>query len=147
MKYLRVRSSACLMGLVIGTMVSWVPAAAKSQVNGPCVDTASSSSRNYKSNYEALVALTDSASVARRNRTGIPTLAPSQVRLIADTTVCRAASVAFDAELQTQRPSEPVIVLELGTKRLVVKELGNGARALNMMFDTGFTTLLNMFWL
>jgi hypothetical protein len=55
--------------------------------------------------------------------------------------------VAFDAQLQTPHPSEPVIVLELGTKRLVVKDLGNATRGLNMLFNAGFTTLLNMFWL
>jgi hypothetical protein len=147
MKYLNVWTYGILVGLAVTTIVALCPTAAMAQANGPCKDSTSSASRNYKGNYEALVSLTDPASVERRNRTGIPTLTPSQVRLVADTTICRAASVAYDAQLLTQRPSEPVIVLELGTKRLVVKDLGNGARGLNMMFNTGFTALLNMFWL
>ena len=138
---------AMRIGLPFATIVTLSPMAARAQGNGPCMDSTSSASRNYRSNYQALVSLTDPASVARRNRTGIPTLTPSQVRLVADTTVCRAASTAYDARLQIPHPSEPVLVLELGTKRLVVKDLGNGARGLNMMFNIDFTTVLNRFWL
>lgn len=147
MKYLHVWTHALVAGLPVAAIVALCPVAVSAQGNGPCMDSTSSASRNYKSNYEALASLTDPASVARRIRTGIPTLTPSQVLLVADTTVCRAASAAYDAQLQTPHPSEPVIVLELGTKRLVVKDLGNGARGLSMMFNIGFTTLLNMFWL
>ena|SRR5687767_10371802 len=136
-----------LIGLPVVTIIALYPVGASAQANGPCMDSTSSTSRNYKSNYEALASLTDPASVARRTRTGIPTLTPSQVRLVADTAVCRAASIAFDAELQTPHPYGPAIVLELGTKRLVVKDLGNATRGLNMLFNAGFTTLLNMFWL
>lgn len=136
-----------LTTLFVIELVALSPIVVDAQENGPCMDSTSAASRNYKSNYEALVSMTDPASVARRNRTGIPTLAPSQVRLIADTTSCRAASVAYDAQLQTPHPSEPVIVLELGMTRLVVKDLGNGSRALNMLFNVGFTALVNMFWL
>lgn len=147
MKYLYNWTSRILIGLTLATVVALCPKAMRAQGNGACRDSTSTASRNYNSNYEALASLTDPASVALRKETGIPTLTPSQVRLVADTTVCRAASIAYDAQLQIPHPSTPVIVLELGTKRLVVKDLGNGARGLNMMFNTGFTALLNMFWL
>lgn len=112
-----------------------------------CLDSASTTSRNYKSNYEALVSLTDSASVARRARTGIPTLLPSEVRLVTDSAACQTASAAYDSALKLPRPEVPVVVLQLGDKWLVVRTAENGGRSLNMLFNNTFATLLNSFWL
>jgi hypothetical protein len=145
MRYVRAWTFGIFIALSFVALSAVGPTTASAQGNGPCVDTASWSSRNYKSNYEAIASLTDPAIVAFRTENGIPTLIPSQVRLVADTTVCRAASTAFDTHVQTPHPLEPVIVLELGTKRLVVKDLGHGAKP-SMLFNVDFTTLLNSFW-
>jgi hypothetical protein len=131
---------------IVGSVVALPAKMAAAQAGGPCVDSASVASRGLKSVYEALVSLSDPESVALRNQTGIPTLTPSQVKLVADTTVCRAASIAYDARLQAKRPAEPVIVIELGTKHVVMKQAENGGRSLDMLFSAGFTTVLNMFW-
>src|SRR5688500_11500273 len=77
------------------------------QAHRSCLDSASTTSRNYKSNYEALVSLTDSASLARRARTGIPTLLPPEVTLVTDSAACATASAAYDSALKVPRP-EPV---------------------------------------
>jgi hypothetical protein len=66
---------------------------------------------------------------------------------VTDTVACRAASVAYDAQLMDKHPTEPVVLLELGTKRLVVKKADDGGRFLNMLFDQTLGVLLNKFWL
>jgi hypothetical protein len=62
------------------------------------------------------------------------------VKLVADTTICRQASAAFDARVDGANSSTPVVVLELGTKRVVIKDLGRGGRLLNLLFNSDFTT-------
>lgn len=133
-------SVAVFAAAVIGVASS--PVRTSAQTNGACMDSTSSASQFYRNSYEGVASRTDAASVAFRTSSGIPTLSPSQVRLVADTTVCRAASIAYDAQLQVPHPSEPVIVIELGTKRLVTKNFGTGGRWLNMLFNEDFTVLL-----
>lgn len=110
------------------------------QSNGPCMDSTSSMSRFYKSSYEGLVTRADANGSAWRTSEGIPTLSPSQVKLVADTTICRLASAAFDARVDGANSSTPVVVIELGTKRVVIKDLGRGGRLLNLLFNSDFTT-------
>ena len=82
-----------------------------------------------------------------RAELGLPTLSNSQVRIVADTTVCRIASQAYDATLQVPYPSEPVVVLELGNKRVVIKDIGfRGGTMMGILFDRSFTTLLQRLW-
>jgi hypothetical protein len=80
--------------------------------------------------------------VAMRSETGLPNLAETQVRLVGDTTVCRTASAAIDAKRLNKYPATPVIVLELGTKRLVIKDVGLSGGRLNFLFNQDFSSLL-----
>jgi hypothetical protein len=132
------RSIICACGLVIGT---YLPA----QVRSPCTDL--SEAQGYRDYYGVVVSLTDSATTNFRARTGLPTLSDSQVRIIADTAVCRRASRAYDATLEVPYPQQPVVVLELGNRRIVVKDIGfRGGVMLNLLFDETFTTLIDRFW-
>jgi len=72
-------------------------------------------------------------------------MSPTQVKLVGDTAICRLASVAYDATLQNGRPLSPVIVIELGVKRAVIKDIAIGDYWLNLIFNQNFTTLLNKF--
>lgn len=137
-----------IYGISVGVLAAAViavvssPVRTNAQTNGACMDSTSAASRFYRNSYGGVASRTDAASAAFRNSSGIPNLSPSQVRLVADTTVCRAASIAYDAQLQVPHPSAPVIVLELGTKRLLIKDIGTGGRWLNMLFNQDFTVLL-----
>jgi hypothetical protein len=90
-----------------------------------------------------MVSRTDSETVAFRATSGLPTLTASLVRIVGDTTVCRAASVAYDARLAIPYPLRPVIVLELGNKRVVVKDTGRRGDRLNMLFNQDFTVWIS----
>ena len=110
------------------------------QVSSPCADSSAKLIQTYRDAYASMVSRTDSETVAFRSSSGLPTLAASQVRIIGDTAVCRAASIAYDSRLLNPSPSLPVIVLELGTKRIVIKESGHPGNRLNMLFSQDFTT-------
>jgi hypothetical protein len=87
--------------------------------------------------------VTDTTVVRFRNQTGLPTLQNSQVRLVGDTAICRIASQAYDATLEVPYPNEPVVVLEMGDKRIVVKDIGfRGGVMMALLFNQTFTTLL-----
>jgi hypothetical protein len=119
------------------------PAVAQAQVGGPCVDTTSTRAQSYRDSYVEIASGTRAELVQARTQAGIPTVLASQVKLVGDTVVCRAASIAFDARVQNPRPSTPVIVLEIGpTRRIVVKETGRRSVGHNMLFDQTFATLL-----
>jgi hypothetical protein len=128
----------CALGLIIG-------AALPAQVESPCADL--TVAQGYRDYYGVLASKGDSATVQFRARTGLPTLADTQVRIVGDTTVCRHASRAYDATLEIPYPKQPVVVLEMGDKRIVVKDIGfRGGVMLNLLFDETFTTMLNRFW-
>lgn len=127
----------------VAVLLVFSPMSARAQVGGPCVDTTSSRAQLYRDTYAEIASGTRADLVKARTQTGIPTVLSSQVKLVGDTTICRAASVAFDARVQDQQPSTPVIVLEIGpTRRIVVKETGMRSIAHNMLFDVSFSTLL-----
>lgn len=116
------------------------PEPVHAQSNGPCMDSTSSISRFYRNSYEGIATRSDANSLAWRTSQGIPTLTASQVKLVADTTACRAASTAFDSRVDGASAAMPVVVIELGTKRIVIKDLGRGGRLLNLLFNSDFTT-------
>lgn len=121
------------------------PVAAQS---GICTDTASTKSRGYKNVYASLVSKTDTASARRRSQLQLPLLQANQVRLVADTIACRAASNAFDTVRGVSLPTTSVIVLELGSShRIVVKDLGFNHYWLNFLFNSDFSQLIKRIWL
>jgi len=90
-----------------------------------------------------MVSRSDTASARQRLNLGLPTLAANQVQIVSDTTVCRTASVAYDAAANVSYPAQPVVVLALGsTRRIVIKDVGFRGAALNLLFDQNFATLL-----
>lgn len=107
-----------------------------------CADTTSFRSQFYRDSYAGIASRTDPASVASRAASGVPTVAATSVRLVADTTVCRTASNAFDGHVQQARPTTPVIVLEIGDRRIVIKDTGLSGRWINMLFSQDFATFL-----
>jgi hypothetical protein len=113
------------------------------QTVGACADSSGSRAKSYRDNYALSVSSTDTAMISFRSRTALPTLASTQVMLISDTTVCRAASRAFDSQMLIKHPEKPVIVLQLGTKRMVIKDVGMTDGWLNMLFDSTFTTVFS----
>jgi hypothetical protein len=115
---------------------------------GICADTASTESRGYKNIYASLVSKTDTASARRRSQLQLPLLQAIQVRLVADTTVCRTASNAFDTVRGVSLPTTSVIVLELGSAhRVVVKDIGFTHYWLNFLFNSDFSQHIKRIWL
>jgi hypothetical protein len=108
-----------------------------------CVDSTDVHMRNYLDGYRYMVSKTDSVSVRARANLSLPYLSASQVMAVADTVACRAASIAYDAEMATPQPDLPVMVLKLDTKRLVVKfdETSDGP-APNILFNADFTQVI-----
>ena len=134
-------------GLVLGLAYAFgiSPAQAHAQVSGPCVDTASATAQNYRNAYRAFASGTSAHQVEARAASGIPLVLPSQVKLVADTIVCRAASRALDSRILDPRPTTPVIVLEVGPRRrIVIKDTGIRSRRENMLFDHTFSTLFEI---
>lgn len=120
------------------------PAIAAAQASGACVDTTTVAAQFYKGTFGEFVSSPRSELVQQRSSTGMPNVAASAVKFVADTTVCRAASIAYDAQLDKKRPTVPVLVLELGpTHRIVIKDTGMGIGPwLIMLFDQAFSTLI-----
>jgi hypothetical protein len=133
-----------ITSLLVGLVLSFAGAAmAGAQASGACVDSASSDARSYKHGYSLMVSRTDTASARQRTNLGLPTLSADQVQLVADTTVCRLASAAFDSAAAVSHPTTPVIVLALGTtRRIVIKDIGFHGPWLNLLFDQTFTSML-----
>jgi urease alpha subunit len=112
------------------------------QSAGACADSTNATTVYYRDYYRVAASSTTSTMVAFRSQTGLPNLAETQVRLVGDTIVCRNASSAVDAKTLNQNPATPVIVLELGTKRIVIKDVGLSGGRLNFLFNQDFSTLL-----
>jgi hypothetical protein len=69
----------------------------------------------------------------------LPLLSATQVKLVGDTAVCRAASIAYDAAVNIAPVDKPVLVLDLGTtRRIVVKDIGFVHYWMNVLFDRDF---------
>jgi hypothetical protein len=113
------------------------------QSTSPCVDSTDANMRIYLDGYRYMVSKTDSFSVRARANLSLPYLSASQVMAVADTVACRAASIAYDAEMGMAQPDLPVMVLKLETKRLVVKfdETSDGP-APNILFNADFTQVI-----
>jgi len=116
------------------------------QAAGACYDSTTVRARGYRDSYGVLVSRNDSVGVRLRGQVGLPSLSNSQVRIIGDTAICRIASQAYDATLAVPYPSEPLIVLELGARRVVIKDIGFSGSMMNLLFDQGFTTMLQRMW-
>ena len=117
---------------------------ARAQGIGVCTDSTNHRAWGYMHMYAGIVSSTVPAVVANRTAEGLPTLSYAQVKLVTDTAACRRASIAYDAQLEKKRPDAQVIVIDLGTKRVVIKDTGMRGRWLNMLFDQNYTTLLRM---
>lgn len=128
-------------------MISGWASVLSAQSTSACSDSTTDQSRGSRDYYGTLVSAPDTQVVRVRTQLGLPTLLNSQVRIVGDTTVCRAASNAYDAYLASPRPNQPVLVLEVGTKRIVSKDIGfRGGVLLNLLFDQTFTTVLDRMW-
>lgn len=129
-------AAAIILALILGS------SSARAQSIGACADSTGEQPPFYRDAYKSMVSRTDSETVAFRTRSGLPTLTPGQVRIVGDTAACRAASLAYDAALAVPYPSRPVILLEVGNRRIVVKDTGRRGPWLNMLFSQDFATLL-----
>src|SRR5690349_12276153 len=113
-----------IAGLALLMALAFVTTSTKmgAQSGSACVDPTSTYSHDLKINVATMVSLSDTASANERARFGLPALTANQVSIVSDTTACRAASVAYDAAVSATPIDLPVVVLTLGTKRLVVKK-------------------------
>ena len=126
--------------IVVALLIGITPLIARAQPVSPCWDTTSVKAQRYKQGYAVKVSNTDSASVRERTNLMLPFLSAAQVKLVGDTVVCRAASVAYDAAVNIDPVDKPVIVLDLGpTRRIVVKDIGFVHYWSNVLFDRDFT--------
>lgn len=114
---------------------------------GPCVAASSTDAKDLQHRVELLVSLNDSISANQRTRLNLPALAANQVTIVSDTTECRAASLAYDAAVAHRTIGKPVVVLALGTQRLVVKDYPFGEWLLAVLFNQSFTTMIKRFGL
>jgi hypothetical protein len=93
-----------------------------------------------------MVSRTDPASATQRTNLGLPTLAATQVVIVADTATCRIASAAYDAAMGVSAPDEAPLVLQLGNRYVVVKRLKFERGRMNVLFDQSFSTVLKKIW-
>ena len=78
-----------LVGVIsIMAFLTFSPEGVRAQSNSPCMDSTSAMSRFYRNSYEGITTRSDANSAAWRTSKGIPTLTASQVKLVADTTIC-----------------------------------------------------------
>jgi hypothetical protein len=115
--------------LVLGARAAMAIAdSAGAQGTGVCTDSTNHRAWGYMHMYAGIVSSTVPAVIANRTAEGLPTLSYAQVKLVTDTVACRRASIAYDAQLETKRPNAQVIVIDLGTKRVVIKDTGMHGR-------------------
>jgi hypothetical protein len=57
-----------------------------------------------------------------------------------------ASHVAYDNALGISKPTVPVMVLQLVTKRIVIKDIDWEGPALNILFNQDFTQVLERIW-
>ena|SRR5687767_9474665 len=122
------------------------PPALYAQGTSACADS-TSDLKMYRDGYADMVSNPDTAAARQRTNLGLPTLNANQVIIVADTAACRAASIAYDNELGVATPTVPVMVLELATKRVVVKDSGKEVGPnLNILFNHDFTQVITRIW-
>jgi hypothetical protein len=93
---------------------------------------------------------TDTATVSWRQRSSLPTVAATQIVLVANTTVCRRAVNAYNsilaAQLGDNRQSVSATVIKWGNTRYAVADtLHNaGEWTLHLVTDSSFTQSLSI---
>lgn len=117
------------------------------QSASPCVDPASSRALDLRHLVGVLVSQSDTIAANERTRFSLPVLAENQVTIVSDTTVCRTASLAYDAAASAVPIDKPVVVLALGAQRLVIKDYRFGEWLLAVLFNQNYTTMVKMFGL
>jgi hypothetical protein len=138
---LSVRCVALAIPMLMGSVT-----VADGQSSAPCFDSTTTRVQNYKSGYANMVSNPDTAFSRQRTNLGLPLLAANQVRIVGDTATCRVASSAYDSALGRSPSTVPVVVLELGTRRVVVKDIGMRGAWMNLLFNQDFSTLLQKIW-
>ena len=111
-----------------------------------CVSATSPDAQSYRDGYASMVSRTDAPSVTQRANLSLPTLQPSQVLIVTDTTTCRAASNAFDSATGISASAEAPIVLQLGTQWIVIKRLKYRGPRMNILFNQTFATAQEKIW-
>ena len=142
MPIVRIVQQMILVGAVATITVAAHPTHSAAQSGGACADSTTASAKFYRDYYRNAVSSSETHMVRFRADTGIPNISQTQVRFVGDTTACRAASVAIDARRWDKFPEIPVLVLELGTTRLVIKDVDLPGGMLNYLFNQNFSTLL-----
>lgn len=122
-------------------------AATLAQTSSPCVDASSPLAIDLRHRVGVLVSLSDTISTNQRASLSLPALADNQVTIVTDTAVCRTASLAYDSVGSTVPINKPVVVLALGTQRLVIKEYHFGEWLLAILFNQTYTTMVKRFGL
>jgi hypothetical protein len=116
------------------------------QAPGLCVDATSPDLIMYRDAYADMVSDPDTAAARQRTNFGLPLLDSTQVVIVADSVACQAASIAYDNALGISKPTVPVMVLQLVTKRIVIKDIDWEGPALNILFNQDFTQVLERIW-
>lgn len=136
------------VGFAFAITLLGAPMPAAAQSPSACYDSTSTQVHDIRDKYGVIASRNDSVGTQWRIQLGLPTLSNTQVRIVGDTAVCRTASQSYDVAVAGSYPSQPVIVLELGTLRMVVKDIGLGGGAfLGIIFDQSFANVLKRLWL
>lgn len=122
-------------------------AATLAQGSGQCVDPSSRFALDLRHQVGVIVSLSDTISANERARLNLPALAENQVTIVTDSATCGIASSAYDAAASTEPINRPVLVLALGTQRLVIKDYRFGEWTLAILFDQTYTTMVKRFGL
>ena len=136
----RISAVACF---VVSMLASATLAA---QSSNACVSATSPDAQSYRAGYGGMVSRTDAESVAQRSNLSLPTLVPSQVLIVSDTTTCRTASNAFDSATGIPAADEAPIVLQMGTQWIVIKRLKYRGARVNILFNQNFSTAQKRIW-
>jgi len=132
---------------VLSLLVSLAaPSPVEAQTSSACVSATDTYAKVYRDGYAGMVSRTDAGSVTQRTKLSLPTLQPSQVLIVTDTTTCRTASNAFDSATGISAAAEAPIVLQLGTQWIVIKRLKYRGGRVNILFDQNFSTAQKKIW-
>ncbi|MDP9177908.1 MAG: hypothetical protein M3O61_09535 [Gemmatimonadota bacterium] len=142
-----IRSKRFELSLVLTVVAMFVAPGLSAQAASPCVDPSSGRAQALKHRVGVLVSQSDTVSANERTRFSLPLVAANQVTIISDTTVCRTASLAYDAAASTVPIDRPVVVLALGTQRLVIKDYRFGEWLLAVLFNQTYTVMVKRFGL
>lgn len=115
------------------------------QGSGQCVDPSSTFALDLRHQVGVLVSLSDTVAANQRARLGLPALAENQVTIVTDSAACGIASSAYDNAVSGVAIDKPVVILALGTQRLVIKDYRLGEWTLAILFDQTYTTMIKRF--